>query len=68
MVTVNKIAVWEVEGETFRDVKSATTRARQAIIEELYDTERPSEEEVPEWIAGNWDKINREVERAMAST
>lgn len=68
MVKVNKIAVWEVEDEIFRDVKSATNRARRAIIEELYDTERPSEEEVPEWIAGNWDKINQQVERAMAST
>ena len=68
MVKVSKIAVWEVEDEIFRDVKSATNRARRAIIEELYDTEMPSEEEIPEWIAGNWDKITQQVERAMAST
>lgn len=68
MVKVSKIAVWEVEGEIFRDVKSATNRARRAIIEELYDAERPGEDDIPEWIAGNWDKINQQVERAMAST
>lgn len=68
MVTVSKIAVWEVEGEIFRDVKGAASRARRAIIQELIDVEQPSEEEMAEWIACHWDKIEQQLDRAMAST
>lgn len=68
MVTVSKIAVWEVEGEIFRDVKGASSRARRAIIQELIDEEMPSEDEMANFIATHWDRIEQQLDRAMAST
>lgn len=70
-VKVSKVAVWNVNGTLIEDVKEATKETRKLVIEELVNEQKKHfgiDDNVPEWVADNWERIESRVERAMAGT
>jgi hypothetical protein len=68
MVRVSKIAVWDVDGELFRDAKTTGAAARTSIIKEMIAKDKPLKGNIPRWISENWDAIENRVKAAMAGT